>query len=235
MAITGLSKETFEKLQVDAGAAFINLGITDETTKEEFKTILEEAKSDNTKLIGATEGGFSFAAESSYRKPSVDGLNENNVKGLQISTGVNVHMSFTSKEITPENFARAMGNAKISESSPGHTVITARYQLEDESYIPEMCFVGAMADGKRIVVVQLMNVLNIAGTSFTSNDNGEGSLEFDMTAHMEDPWDENPPYRVHYFVVSEEETEMPEEQQIQSFSNSLNTTKTTNTTKTSKE
>lgn len=202
MNITGLSTNTFEDLQVDAGAAFKNLGIKPETTGAELKALLEAARIDPEKKIGATDGGFNFLAAATVRYPTVDGL-KSNIKGMAITDSIDVSLAFTSKEITPEQWALAIGNANIDKTTtPGTTVITPKFSFDIDSYVPDICFVGSMADGKRIAVVQLLNVLNTTGVNFQSNNMGEGSLVFEMHAHLEDPWDETPPYRVYYFEVA---------------------------------
>lgn len=200
MNITGLSNKTFEELQVDAGAAFKGLGVTPDTTPDEFKELLETARKTPEKMIGATNGGFNFIATATVRYPEVDGL-QSNVRGMAIVTSIEVGLNFVSKEIKPENWALAIGNADIEETATGTTVITPKFHLDVESYTDEICFVGSMADNKRIACVQLLNVLNTNGVSYQSNNQGEGALSFEMRAHLEDPWDETPPYRIYYFDV----------------------------------
>ena len=201
MNITGLSKETFENLQIEAGAAFKNLEITKQMTPAQFKTLLEAARKDPEKVIGATDGGFNFVAAAETRQPAVDGLGAG-VKGLNIVSSVNVQLSFTSREITPENWALSIGNASIEDAGTGHKVIVPRFQYDDESYIPDVTFVGMMGDGKTIVAVTLLNVLNTTGVNFQSTNSGEGGFTYELHAHLEDPWSDTPPYLVHYFEVA---------------------------------
>lgn len=201
MNITGLSTQTFAELQVDAGAAFKNLGVTAETTPSEFKALLESARIDPKKMIGATNGGFNFIATATVRYPELDGL-QSNVEGMAIVTSIEVGLNFVSKEIKPENWALAIGNATIDDTTtPGTTVITPKFQLEKESYTPEICFVGSKADNKTIACVQLLSVLNTNGINYQSNNQGEGALSFEMRAHLKDPWDTSPPYRIYEFEV----------------------------------
>lgn len=206
MNITGLSRETFAELQVDAGAAFKNLGVKPDMTPEDFKELLETARKTPEKMIGATNGGFNFIATATVRYPEVDGL-QSNVRGMAIVTSIEVGLNFVSKEIKPENWALAIGNADIEETASGTTVITPKFHIDIESYTDDICFVGSKADGKTVVCVQLLNVLNTNGISYQSNNQGEGALSFEMRAHLEDPWDETPPYRIYEFAVGTTVTE----------------------------
>ena len=90
------------------------------------------------------------------------------------------------KEITPENFARALMCANVEAIGSGGTAkkIRIRTDIKTTDYLPKICWVGDTSKG--FVLIELENALNIAGATFTFTDKGEGTIPFEFQGHQSD-------------------------------------------------
>lgn len=178
---TGLTPQTFQNLQLNAGCFVAGVDLSSVNTVEAMKTALTSAMEDETKWLGATRGGGSFQCTPSIRNIEADGKRSEFV-GSSVNDGWTVKLTTTLLEATPENFKRALLSADVTTTSNMIT-IKPRSAIKDEDYF-KLAWVGDTAYG--LTVIELDNVLNLAGATFTFTDKGEGTLPVEFTAHQAD-------------------------------------------------
>ena len=195
--ITGLRPETFENLQLNAGVfleGFDASGFADAAAMED--AVLDALESGQG-VIGATVGGGSFVCEPSIRQMEADGMRYP-IIGSTTNDMWTVRLTGTMKEITPENFKRVLITCDMDTSKPNVTTLTVRTDIERGDYIPRLCWIGDTSKG--FVMIELDNVLNIDGATFTFTDRNEGTLPFNFQAHLADLSKmTHAPFRIHFF------------------------------------
>lgn len=178
--ITGLTPNTFKRLQLNAGVFLVNFDYAETTEAAALKALIADAIADDKKCLGATRGGGSFECTPATRQVEADGM-RNAFVGSTIYDGWEVKLKTTLLEATPENFARALVCADV-ETSGSVTTVKVRTSIADSDYIPSLCWVGDTARG--LVLINLYNVLNQTGATFTFTDKGEGTLPVEFLAHQ---------------------------------------------------
>lgn len=178
--ITGLRPATFENLQLNAGVFLMNFDYSDIDSVEDLETAVWEALDSETGVLGATIGGGTFAVTPTYRTIEADGM-RNAFKGSTVLDSIEVKLTTTLKEITPDNFVIALGTGVKSGTAPKLTV-KIRNEVVAEDYIDKLCWVGDTSKG--FVLISLDNALNTAGATMTFTDKGEGQIPVEFTAHQ---------------------------------------------------
>lgn len=178
--VTGVRPETFEKLQLNAGAFLVGFDWSAATTVEALKTALVAALKDNTKTLGATRGGGTFTLTPEVRNIEADGKRYEFV-GSTVFDSWTVMMSGTLMEVTPGNFERILPTAEKTTSGEV-TTLQVKTSLTDESYLDSIVWVGDTSKG--FVLIELENALNTVGATLTFTDKGEGTLPFEFHAHQ---------------------------------------------------
>ncbi len=179
--ITGLRPATFENLQLNAGVFLLNFDVSTYTDAGTLEDGILAALEEGENILGATTGGGTFAAEPTIRNIEADGMRYP-VKGSTVNDMWTCRLTTTLKEVTPENFQRALISCDIDDSKPNVKVLKIRTDIEDKDYIPKLCWVGDTSKG--FVLIELDNALNLSGASFTFTDRGEGTLPVDFQAHV---------------------------------------------------
>lgn len=179
---TGLTPQTFENLQLNAGCVVADVDFSEIATYTAAKNALVSAKADPTKWLGATRGGGTFQCTPSIRNIEADGKRSEFV-GSSVNDGWTIKLNVTLLEVTAANLKRAFMCADV-ETSGQKTAIKIRTAISDEDYIPKLAWVGDTAYG--LMVIELDNALNLAGATFTFTDKGEGTIPVEFTAHQAD-------------------------------------------------
>jgi len=180
--VTPCRTETFQNLQLNAGAFLIGFDYTEYADATALRTALSTALQDSTKLLGATRGGGSFSVTSEIREPDVDGKRYR-FKGGAFVDSVDAQLSGTLVEIRPEIFAKVLATGE-SETTGKKTVVTMHTAIRDTDYIDSLVWVGDMSDGG-LVLISLKNALNNNGLTFTFTDKGEGTIPFEFHAYQD--------------------------------------------------
>lgn len=190
--MTGMHSATPERLQLGAGVFLKNLDLNGVSTAAGARQRAAAAIAADSGVLGVTRGGGTFRAEPQLRSIEADGVRTPFVGGTVLD-GWDVRMTGTLLEITPANFADALLCAEVTASG-GMTTLTARETLEEEDYIPRLCWIGDTSRG--LMLIELTGVLNVKGAVFTFRDRGEGELPFEFRAHAEEPEQDTAPFRV---------------------------------------
>ena len=178
--ITGLRTATFDNLQLNAGVFLVDFDASKHTTAAALEEAILEALEAGTNVLGATVGGGTFVATPSIRQIEADGMRYP-VIGSTVNDMWTNKLTTTMKEITPDNFKRALAGCDAATSG-SVTTLTIRTDIEDNDYIPKLCWVGDTSKG--FVMIELDNALNIAGATFTFTDRGEGQIPVEFQAHV---------------------------------------------------
>lgn len=193
---TGLTPNTFQHLQLNAGVFLKNFDYSTAKDKASLKTALASAIESGETCLGATRGGGSFEYTPTTRQIDADGMRDP-IVGSTVVDSRTVKLKTTLLEATPENFAAALMCAEVTENG-GMTTLKVRRDLQDSDYIPSLCWVGDTSRG--YVLINLQNALNLIGATFTFTDKGEGTLPVEFQAHhasLEDQ--EYAPFEIVFF------------------------------------
>lgn len=180
--VTPCRTETFQNLQLNAGAFLIDFAYSEYTDATALRTALATALQDNTKVLGATRGGGSFVATSEIREPEVDGKRYR-FKGGAFVDSVDAQLSGTLVEIRPEVFAKVLATGEVATSGK-KTTVKMHTAIQDTDYIGKLVWIGDMSDGG-LVLIALKNALNNNGMTLTFADKGEGTIPFEFHAYQD--------------------------------------------------
>lgn len=195
--MTPVRSETFDNLQLDAGAFFTGLDMSTITTASALRTAALAAISDPTKCLGATRGGGEFKIDTEDREREIDGLRYRFV-GSTARDSIDPHISTTLVEVFPGNIARVLGTADVDSTTATKQKITMHTRIQSADYIPNLTWVGDLLDG-RLVAIVLKNALNTAGGQLTFSDKGEGTMPVEFHAHQANVDDyDNAPFEVYF-------------------------------------
>lgn len=183
----GITKETAERLLLDAGAIYKNLEYDEETG--EF----------TGEALGATSGGNEFQVEIEYRDPEIDGK-KSRVKGLKFVNTHEAQLVTNLKELTAENIKRAIGPADVDTTDENFDIVTGRTNVETGDYLDNISYVGRLTGSNKPVVIMLHNALSAEGFTMTSEDNNEAIIPITFHAHadFEDAQEGITPYSIYY-------------------------------------
>ena len=180
--VTPCRTETFQNLQLNAGAFLMGFTYDSYTDATTLRTALATALADNTKVLGATRGGGTFVVNSEIREPEVDGKRYR-FKGGAFVDSVDAQLTGTLVEIRPEIFAKILATGESSTSGQ-KTTVKMHTAIQDTDYISNLVWVGDMSDGG-LILIALKNALNNSGMTLTFTDKGEGTLPFEFHAYQE--------------------------------------------------
>lgn len=196
--LSGFHTGTLEHLQLGAGLFLKNFDPDRASCSEELRSMIIGAVESGENVLGATRGGGSFTCVPALRALEMDGV-RTPVVGGTVNDGWQVRLSGTLLEMTPENFALALCGGQV-EVNGNVTTVRAKMDVDEEDYLPRLCWVGDTARG--LVLIELTGALNMTGAAFTFQDKGEGTLPFSFQAHALHPEDEDTaPFRVMFFAV----------------------------------
>lgn len=193
---TALRSETFSKLQLNAGVFLKNFTYSSIASASALLTAIQTAITSGN-ILGATRGGGSFNVGREMRNPEIDGMRYN-FKGSFFVDSTDPYLSTNLVEVTPENFAVALGGT-ITGSS-GKKTLTVNTAIDSSDYLTNLCWVGDLADGG-LVLICLYNALNTSDFNFTFTDKGEGviGVEFHACQANVNDYDEAP-FEVVFFA-----------------------------------
>lgn len=190
--ITGLRKETFQNLLLNAGLFVVNLPYEDFTSASQLIAALKQLAASDTvvngsdaqeggALLGATIGGGTFQATPTIRNIEVDGKRYEFVGSSQ-NDGWTIQMTGTLKEITPGTLKTALVMADVATTG-SVTKVTLHTDIMEKDYIKSLIWVGDTSKGAALI--SLKNALNTTGASMTFTDKGEATLPFTFVAHQD--------------------------------------------------
>lgn len=200
--VSGLTANTAQRLQLNAGVFLENFTVaTSVTDAATFKTALDAAITAGTGLLGATRGGGTFVATPETREPDIDGKRYR-VKGMTLVDSWDVRLTGTLVECYAGNFKRVLGSADVTTPSGGHVdTLTLRTAIANTDYIDKLAWISLMGDGT-YMMIELDNVINLDGMTFTFQDKNEGTIPFNFAACQSGLDSSAAPFRIKYFHPS---------------------------------
>ena len=198
---TPLRKETYKKLQLNAGITLCNFDLSEIGSADALKTAIAAAKANETKLLGATRGGGTFTITRELRQVEADGVRFR-FKGSEIVDSADAYLSETLIEISADHLKKVIGNADV-ETVGDKTTITLRTAIEDEDYLDNIVWIGDTSEG--FVAIELYNALNTADFTLTFADKNEGTVNCEFHAHQGDVDDfDEVPCKIHFLEAAGE-------------------------------
>ena len=194
----GLSANTPKRIQVNAGLFIQDFDIPDTVTDADaFKTLLTTTVAARTGVLGATRGGGTFVATPEVRELEADGKRYR-TKGLTKIDSWDIRLTGTLIEAFQDNFKRGLITADVATSGSVDT-LTLRTAIADADYIDKLSWISLMGDGT-YMVIEVENVINLDGLTFTFADKNEGTIPFNFAAHHSDIVDQDEaPVKIRYF------------------------------------
>ena len=184
--VTAVRPQTFERLQLNAGAFLKNFDLSTYTEYNALEEALFAAIKDGAKTLGATRGGGTFTASPTMRSIEADGKRYE-FKGSTVIDAWDIKLTATLMEVTPDNFMLALGTAEKTEdksfTTGKKTAIKLRTNIEDSDYIQNLVWFGNTSKG--LVAIVLDNALNNTGVTLTFSDKGEGTLPVEFHAYQD--------------------------------------------------
>ena len=187
--LSAFTKNTAKNMQLDAG--LLVRGLTDILNFN--GTIADEKK------LGATSGGASFSATPEMRNifEGIDGA-KGNYKDGNVIDNWEITLTATVKEMTAKNLQLAMATADIKSDDDKFDVLTPRMEVKSTDYIDNICWLGTMNGSDEPMIIELKNVLNTNGISFTAEDKGSGSVELELKAHFDLSKPDEVPFNIYF-------------------------------------
>lgn len=187
--LSAFTKNTAKNMQLDAG--LLVRGLTDILNFN--GTIADEKK------LGATSGGASFSATPEMRNifEGIDGA-KGNYKDGNVIDNWEITLTATVKEMTAKNLQLAMATADIKSDNDKFDVLTPRMEVKSTDYIDNICWLGTMNGSTEPMIIELKNVMNTNGISFTAEDKGSGSVELELKAHFDLSKPDEVPFNIYF-------------------------------------
>lgn len=187
--LSAFTKDTAKNMQLDAG--LLVRGLTDILNFN--GTIADDKK------LGATAGGASFSATPEMRNifEGIDGA-KGNYKDGNVIDNWEITLTATVKEMTAKNLQLAMATADIKSDNDKFDVLTPRMEVKSTDYIDNICWLGTMNGSSEPMIIELKNVLNTNGISFTAEDKGSGSVELELKAHFDLSKPNEVPFKIYF-------------------------------------
>ena len=187
--LSAFTKNTAKNMQLDAG--LLVRGLTDILNFN--GTIADEKK------LGATSGGASFSATPEMRNifEGIDGA-KGNYKDGNVIDNWEITLTATVKEMTAKNLQLAMATADIKSDNDKFDVLTPRMEVKSTDYIDNICWLGTMNGSSEPMIIELKNVMNTNGISFTAEDKGSGSVELELKAHFDLSKPNEVPFNIYF-------------------------------------
>ena len=187
--LSAFSKGTAKNMQLDAGILVRNLqNILD------FDGNLADANK-----LGATSGGATFSATPELRNifEGIDGA-KGNYKDGNVIDNWEITLTATVKEMTAKNLQLAMASADIDSGDDKFDVLSPRMDIKTTDYIDNICWLGTMNGSTDPMIIELKNVMNTNGISFTAEDKGSGSVELELQAHFDLSKPNEVPFKIYF-------------------------------------
>ena len=187
--LSAFTKNTAKNMQLDAG--LLVRGLTDILNFN--GTIADDKK------LGATSGGATFSATPEIRNifEGIDGA-KGNYKDGNVIDNWEITLTATVKEMTAKNLQLAMATADIKSDDDKFDVLSPRMNIKTTDYIDNICWLGTMNGSSEPMIIELKNVLNTNGISFTAEDKGSGSVELELKAHFDLSKPNEVPFNIYF-------------------------------------
>jgi hypothetical protein len=191
---TGFNASTSKRLMLDAGAVFKNFDVATDT----YATAKAAGK-----LIGATQGGNSFAAIPTIRQIAIDGV-KGAAKGLEVIDAWEVTLTTNILEVSKDTIELALATSRATGDTFNdfYDKIQAENYILDADYLTNVTFMGKISGTSEPVIIQVKNAMNTTGLTLSAADNAEGVIVMTFRGHY-DTADLNTPPFVVYFPKAE--------------------------------
>lgn len=135
----GITQETPRNLMFGAGAYYKNLKYTDNAWEGT--------------VLGATSGGGKFTIAPEYLDAELDGASVK-VKGAKNKVGEVGSMEMNLTEFLPNAFKDALHLVEdTTDQATGYTVLKTKDNIDDDDYLENIAFVGALNDGRFCICI----------------------------------------------------------------------------------
>lgn len=200
--ITGLTKKTPQRIQLDAGAVMKNVQLDGVETAEAMKAIVASILKGETtsgSLLGATRGGGTINIAPTVRNLEADGMREP-IVGSELVDEWTTTLQTTLLEVTEDTLSLALPMLEWSGSG-GLRIAKLGRNIKEEHYLENVMWVGNTGFG--LMAVLFENALHTGGLSMAVQDKGNGTIPVTISAHSNGYAFEEDYLPVKFFLLDE--------------------------------
>lgn len=179
---SGLSTLTAGNMVLDAGAVYLNLGITELEDASASNPLLDAVSVSDCVKLGGTRGGNRFAPNRTIRQMPVDG-GIGPIKGFNRRQTVAPTLTVNMVELTVDNLANAI--AAATSATAGQFTKISGGPVTDLAYISNVALVTTLKGNANLpIVFVIFNALALESPEFATADEDETVLPVTFAAHV---------------------------------------------------
>jgi len=178
---SGLSTLTAGNTVLDAGAVYLNIGITELEDASAADPIADAIGVSGCVKLGGTRGGNSFSPNRVIRQMPVDGA-IGPIKSFNRRQSSAPTLTVNMLELTTDNLTNAIAAANVATAGQ-FTKITGG-PVEDTDYIDNVALVTTIKGETLPFVLVLFNALALEAPTFQTADEDEMVLSVTFAAHV---------------------------------------------------
>lgn len=171
--LNGVTSQTFNYLQLGAGAIIKDFEYEAITTPIAFKEAFNAALPTKQNL-GGTRGGININIMPTTRKTEIDGTEIVSFVGDETVESWDVSMGGSLVQFTPQTFQEAFPSAEFVEVGDQITAMRIKQQFSNEDYAKNHAWISTTKYG--YLMVAMFNTLSRLTGEITTTSNGEAVL-----------------------------------------------------------
>lgn len=177
--LAGVTSDTFNYLQLGAGAIIKNFEYEDIETTEAFKAAFTAALPTEQNL-GGTRGGININITPSTRKIEIDGTDVTSFVGDEVVESWECMMGASLVQFSPQSMQEAFPNSEFIEvgTDSGIVAMRIRQQYSKEDYAKNHTWISTTKYG--YLMVSMHNTLSRQSGEITTTSNGEAVLPIEI-------------------------------------------------------
>jgi len=169
-------------MQLGPGAMIVDFEYENITTATGFREAFTEAIR-NGQSLGGTDGGFDVNITPELRKRQVDGASVP-FKGDEVIDSWTCEMSTTLKEFTPAILQAAFPTSEFAEVGDDIVAMRIRTAIQNDDYKDNYTLILTTDFGW--LMISMFNALGRTTGGISTEDQGEGSIPFQVNGKVDD-------------------------------------------------
>lgn len=181
--LNGVTAETFNYLQLGAGAIIRNFQYGNITTVSAFQDAYRAALQTPDNL-GGTRGGIGINIVPTTRKVEIDGTEMVSFVGEKIVESWDISMSASLVQFNPQSMREAFPSSEFKSIGTGVTEMIIKQQFSNDDYAQNHTWISSTKYGWLMISYQ--NTLSMLNGEITSNSSGEAVVPVIIHPHNAD-------------------------------------------------
>lgn len=185
--VSGVTKDTFNYLQLGAGAIIRDFDYKEITTAAEFKAAFMAALPTEANL-GGTRGGIAVSIVPTTRKPVIDGVAAEGIGFIngEVIDYWTAHMAASLVQFSPQTMQEAFPTAEFTSvgADSGITAMRLKQQFSKEDYAENHTWITTTKYG--YLMISMFNTLPRLTGDIQTTDNSEAVIPIDILPNFGD-------------------------------------------------